>query len=171
MEKKEIIRAVSCILGGSLLQMFDGIGHGWAASVVAIIGLIIMLMGLNKFKTALDANGQSGVKLLVVAIILSLVGVVFGMIPLLGLVVASVFVLAAFVVELIGFLKLKSSESIGERGKSGVSLLLTAMILGILSGIFGLLPFAGKVFVSIFSIISILLIFYGWLRIQEGVME
>ncbi len=123
MEKKETIKSVTFILSGALLQMFNGIGDGWASSLAALFGMIIFFMGLKKLKSGVDEKGQAAVKLLIVSAILSMVGFVIDIIPLMGI-LASIVLLAAFIVELIGILKLKASASIGEAGKSGVTLVL-----------------------------------------------
>lgn len=117
-----------------------------------------------------DEAGQAGVKLLIVAAILSIIGFVFDIIPLFGI-VASIVLIAAFVVQLVGLFKLKASASIGEVGKSGITLLLVAMILAILESIFGLLPLVGGVIGSILAIAALILVFFGWIKIQEGLVE
>jgi hypothetical protein len=79
--------------------------------------------------------------------------------------------IVAFVIQLIGFIKLKGSESIGENGKSGVTLLIVSMILAILQSIFGLLPFAGAIIAGIISLVALILVFFGWLKIQDGLIS
>lgn len=170
MDKKETIKSVTFILSGALLQMFNGIGGGWASSLAAIFGMILFFMGLSKLKAGIDEAGQAGVKLLIVAAILSIIGFVFDIIPLFGI-VASIVLIAAFVVQLVGLFKLKASASIGEVGKSGITLLLVAMILAILESIFGLLPLVGGVIGSILAIAALILVFFGWIKIQEGLVE
>lgn len=170
MNKNETIKSVTFILSGALLQMFNGIGGGWAASLTSIFGLILFFMGLKKLQEGVDEAGQGGVKLLIISAIIGIVGLVFDLIPLMGI-VASVIFIGAFVVELIGFLKLKSSASIGEPGKSGVTLLIVAMALSVIQSIFGLIPFLGGIVGSIFAIASIVLVFFGWLKVQEGIIE
>ena len=72
---------------------------------------------------------------------------------------------------MVGLLKLKASTSIGESGKGGITLLLVAMILAILVSVFGLLPLIGSIVGSILSIVAIILVFFGWIKIQEGLLE
>ena len=169
-ENKETIKAVTFILSGALLQMFNGIGGGWASSLTAIFGMILFLMGLSKLKSGLDEAGKGGVKLLFIAAILSVIGFVFDIIPLMGI-VASIILMAAFIVELIGFLKLKASANIGEAGKSGITLLLIAMVLAVIVSIFGFVPLLGGIVGSILSLAALVLVFFGWIKIQEGLME
>jgi uncharacterized membrane protein len=170
MEKKETIKSVTYVIAGALLQMFNGIGGGWASSLTAIFGLVLFFIGLKKLKDGMDEAGQGAVKLLIIAAIMGVVGLVFDLIPLLGL-ISSIIFIAAFIVELIGFIKLKTSASIGEAGKGGVTLLIVAMTLAIVQSIFGLLPFVGGIIGSILSIVAIILVFFGWLKIQEGIID
>jgi hypothetical protein len=171
MEKKENIKSVTFVLSGSLLQMFNGIGGGFWSTMTAILGIVLFFIGLSRLKGGLDEAGKGAVKLLIIAAILSGVGFILKLIPVIGGVIASVFVLAAFVIQLIGYIKFKSSDSIGEIGKSGVTLLLVAMILAAFGALLGIVPFLGGIVVSIVSFIGLILLFLGWLRIQEGLME
>lgn len=171
MEKKETIKSVTFIIVGSLLQLYNGVSGGWASTVVAIFGFVLFLMGLNMLKNSLDENGQGAVKLLVIASILGIIGLVIDFIPLIGF-VSSIIYIVAFVIELVGFLKLKKSDSIGEVGKGGVTFLLIAMILAIVQAFFGLLPipFMG-ILTSILSIAALALVLFGWMKVQEGLVE
>ena len=168
--KKENVQSITFILSGSMLQMFNGVGANWTSTLAAIFGIILFFMGLKKLKDGLDEAGQGAVKMLNIAIIIGIVGLVIDLIPLMGL-VASIVFLVAFIFELIGFLKLKNSESIGEVGKSGVTLLLIAMGLAILNSIIGIVPFLGAVVGTVISLIALILVFFGWLKIQEGLLE
>ncbi len=168
--KKETIQSITFILSGSLLQMFNGVGSSWASTLAAIFGIILFFMGLKNLKDALDEAGQGAVKMLNISIIIGIVGLVIDLIPGLGL-FASVIFVVAFIFELIGFLKLKNSESIGEIGKSGVTFLLVAMVLAILTSIIGIIPFLGSIVGAVLSLAALIFVFFGWLKIQEGLIE
>lgn len=170
MEKKETIKSVTFIISGAILQMFNGIGGNWAASLIAIFGLVLFFMGLKKLSDGVDEAGKGAIKLLVISAIIGIVGLVFDIIPLLGIIAPIIFIVA-FVFQLIGFLKLKSSATIGEAGKSGITLLLIAMVLAILGSILGIVPALGSIVDSILSIIALILVFFGWLKIQEGIID
>ena len=167
--KKETIQSITFILAGSLLQMFNGVGTNWTSTLAAIFGIILFFIGLKKLKDGLDEAGQGAVKMLNIAIIISIIGLVIDLIPMMGL-VASIVFLVAFIFELLGFLKLKKSESIGEVGKSGVTYLIIAMLLGILTSIIGIVPFLGSVVGTVLSLIALIFVFFGWLKIQEGLI-
>lgn len=170
MEKKETIKSVTFILSGALLQIFNGIGGNWAASLTAIFGLILFFMGLKKLQEGVDEAGKGATKMLIISAILGIVGLVFDIIPLLGI-IASIIFIVAFVFELIGFLRLKTSDSIGEAGKGGVKLLVIAMILAIVQSVLGILPLVGGIIGTVISLVTIVLVFFGWLKIQEGIIE
>jgi len=169
MEKKETIKSVTFILAGMLLQIFNGIGSGFSANLIAIFGLILFLIGLNKLKNGLDPAGQGAVKMLFIGVIIGLVGTFFDLIPLMGL-IATILYIVAFVFELIGFIKLKESATIGEIGKSGAGQLVIALILLLVVCVFWLIPFVGGIFVSILSLIALFLAFNGWIKIQAGII-
>ena len=172
MEKKETNKAVTFILVGSLLGTFNGIGGGWASTITAIIGFILFFMGLKKLKMSLDETGQGGVKLLTIAAIIAIIGLVIDLIPLIGGMIAGIFYIVAFIIELLGFLKLKKSITIGELGAKGVGLIIISMILMIIEAIFGILPlpFVG-IICSILSIVALLLLLFGWIKVQEALVE
>ena len=153
------------------MQLYNGVSGGWASTVVAIFGFVLFLMGLNMLKNSLDENGQGAVKLLIIGSIIGIVGLVIDFIPLIGF-VSSLIYIVAFVIELVGILKLKKSDSFGETGKSGVTFLLIAMILAIVQSFFGLLPipFIG-ILSSILSIAALVLVLFGWMKVQEGLVE
>lgn len=168
--KKETIQSITFILSGSLLQMFNGVGSGWASTLAAIFGIIIFFMGLKKLKDGLDEIGQAAANLLNISIIIGIVGLVIDLVPGFGLFASIIFV-AAFIFELLGFLKLKKSGSIGEVGKSGVTFLLVAMGFAILASLIGIIPFLGAMVGSVFSLAALIFVFFGWLRVQEGLLE
>ncbi len=169
MKRNEAIQSVSFILCGALLQLFNGIGSGWASTLVAILGFILFYSGLSKLKTGLDANGQGAVRLLSIAAIIGAIASFVDLIPLMW-VFAGILYIGAFALELVGFLRLRGSESIGETGKSGAMLLLVAMPLAIIQALIGLIPFVGGFFASFFAVGALVLVLMGWLRVQEGVM-
>jgi hypothetical protein len=149
--------------------MFNGVGSSWAGTLAAIFGIIIFFMGLKKFKDGLDEIGQAAVGLLYISIIIGIVGLFIDLVPGLGLFASIIFVVA-FVFELLGFLKLKNSATIGEMGKSGVTFLLIAMGLAILSNLIGIIPFLGAAVGSVFSLAALIFVFFGWLRVQDGLI-
>jgi hypothetical protein len=161
--------AVTYILGGALLQLYAGIGTGWIALFIAIFGFAIFYLGLDKLKDGMDAVGQSAAKLLKIAAIIGVFSSLIDFIPLFGL-VASLGYIAAFVLELVAYVKLRDSRTIGSTGKSGATFLLIAMILAVLQALLGLLPFIGGYLAAPLGLAALMLVFFGWVRVQAGMI-
>ncbi len=169
MENKETIKSVTFIIAGALLQIFNGVGGGWAAPVVSIFGLILFFIGLKKLKDGLDPAGQRAVSMLIIAAIVGFVGLIIDLIPLVGW-LAIIILMLAFIIELVGFLRLKASETIGDKGKSGAGLLVISMVLVVIAALFWFIPVVGGIISSILSLAALFLVFYGWQRIQSGII-
>lgn len=170
MKQQTSSTAITYILGGALLQMYAGIGSGWMSVIIAIFGFVIFYIGLDKLKFGLDQTGQSAASMLKLAAIVGAISAFVDLIPLLGI-LASLGYTAAFVIELVGFLKLKNSDTVGVSGKSGASLLLIAMILAVVQSLIGLLPFVGGYLAAPLGLAALMLVFFGWIRVQEGLFE
>lgn len=155
------------ILIAILLHVYDGIGDTTMTAVAALIGLILYFVGLGKLKVSLDADGAKGVSRLKVAVILSLVAVIFGWIPLLGGIVAGILLAIAFLVELMGYSAMKRSVSLGVEGQRGAGKLCISMIVLLVASIIDLFPLTGMV-VGLISLIALWLIFQGWSGVLEG---
>lgn len=155
------------ILIAILLHVYDGIGDTTMTAVAALIGLILYFVGLGKLKVSLDADGAKGVSRLKVAVVLSLVAVIFGWIPLLGGIVAGILLAIAFLVELMGYSAMKRSVSLGVEGQRGAGKLCISMIVLLVASIIDLFPLTGMV-VGLISLIALWLIFQGWSGVLEG---
>ncbi len=164
---KEKIQSVTFTLVGSVLQLTS-------VALISVLGFVLLIVGLGKLKDNLDEAGASAVGLIRLGAILGAVGAVIGLIPLIGL-VGGIFGLVAFILEVVGYFKLKDSQSIGEVGKNGVNLILLAILVAIIGGIIGFfvsaIPVVGTIVTSIFAAGAIILMFLGWLKIQEGLIE
>ena len=165
------ITSVTFILIGNMLLTYDSIGEGWTALPTAIFGLILFFVGLSRLKTALDETGQNGVSKLIWAAILGIIATLFSYIPLVGGIPAGLLNLIAFILQIVGLLKLKNSATLGTTGASGVNYLLIAMVIMIVAGLFNIIPFAGGYIKSVISFIAFIIIPFGWLKIQEAIIE
>ncbi len=155
------------VLTGCLLTTFNNVGWGWVSTLVTIVGFIVFIIGLNNFKKELDQPGQSAIRLLFIAAILGLAGAAIAWIPIIGL-LSMILLLAAFVIQIIGYVKLKGSETIGKEGASGATLLLVSMIVLVAGGLFGIIPVIGRFAGPLFAIGGLALIVFGWLKVQKG---
>ena len=170
MDQKTIARSITLVLVGTLLTTFNSIGTGWAPTVTAIIGYVFFFQGLGIMKLYLDEPGKAAVKLLTTAVILGLIGTVLSLIPVIKI-VGSIVLLIAFVFEILGFLKLKASETIGVEGQKGVQFILVYIILVIVAVIIGIIPAIGSLFASVLSLIGLILLILGWIKVQEGLIK
>ncbi len=165
--KKQGIIAISMALAGSLLTTFNSVGRGWAASVITIIGFVIFLIGLNSLKKELDENGQNAVGLIFIAVIIGAAGALIGLIPLVGI-IGSIAIIVAFIMQLVGYTKLKTCSTIGEVGAKGAGQLVISMVMLLIGGVFSLIPGLGRFVGPIFFLVGLYLIVFGWMKIQQG---
>jgi len=161
-----------------MLITYSSIDGGWTANLIAIFGLIMFFIGLYRLGAFLDKKGKSGASLLIWAAILSLIASVFGLIPLVGVVPQKLFNFIAFILQLIGLLKLKRSATLGTLGASGVNYLLISIVLilvtNFLNFFFGIIsnivPFVDN-FIRLPALIAFVIIPFGWLKIQRALIE
>lgn len=169
MNKKEAIKSVTFILVGALLQFFNGIGSGWESTLISLFGIILFFVGLTQLKSQLDEAGNKGLRRLINSAILSIIAFIIDFIPLSGIIV-SLLLLAAFILQIMAYLKLKESKSIGIAGLNGINLLLGSVIIAALANFIRMFPLTG-ILVSLILIIALILSLFGWIKIQEGVLE
>ncbi|MBR5982725.1 MAG: hypothetical protein IK025_03250 [Bacteroidales bacterium] len=98
------------ILSGSLTAIATmGAVIGIACAVLSIIAYIFTLIAYSKLKASETFPGKDGAKLLFIGAIIALCCGVLGAIPFLG-VIGGIGVIAAMVLNIIGWLKIKNSE-------------------------------------------------------------
>lgn len=158
------------ILMAILLHVYDGIGDSMATHIVSLIGLVLYWVGLGTLKAGLDAKGLQGVSRLRIAVVLSMIAVLFGWIPLLGGIIAGILLLIAFFVEFMGYGALKQSASLGSEGQSGAGKLRLSMIVLLTGTFIGLFPLTGMV-VGLISLVALWLAFQGWKMILTGMED
>lgn len=171
MEKKDAIMAMGYILSGSLLQIFNGIDFGFISALIAMMGFGLYFYGLSNLKPLIDAHGQSAITLLSVGAVIGSIGALIDLIPFIGGIIAMVFYLIAFIVELIGLIQFKSSRTFGSTGKSGFNFLILGMVMISLQILMNIIPFIGSYIASIFTLLAIILILLGWLKVLEDLAE
>jgi hypothetical protein len=165
------ITSVTYILVGNMLTAYSGIGEGWSAKVIVFFGLILFFVGLIRLKSDLDEKGASGVSKLIWAAILGIIANIFSLIPIVGIIPAGITNLIAFILQLVGIVNLKHSEKLGKSRTIGANILLLALTLMILAGIFKIVPFVGGTIKTVLSFIAFVLIPFGWIKIQEAIVE
>jgi len=170
MRNNSVPSAVTYILSGSLLHLYGSVGSGWSANFIAIFGFVIFYLGLSKMQHNLDNIGWKAASILKWAAIIGFIAAFTDLIPLSGW-IASLGYITAFVIELVGLFKMRNSKLLNKGGKNGVTMLLIAIISSIVQAILGLIPFFGDWLAAPFSLAALLLIFFGWTHVQDGVIE
>jgi len=168
MNNKESFLSITYILSGSLLLVFNDITEGWMGKLLVIIGYIFYFIGLNKLISGVDEVGKKGAKDLKTGIILGIIAVIINYIPIIS-VISVFFYFGSFILQLIGLLKLKKSKSTGKVGAKGIKLIFIAVFIGIIQGIFSIIPFIGKSIVFAFAILYITFLILGWINVQRGI--
>lgn len=168
--KKDAITAITMILAGNLLATFNGISGGILSAITAIIGFIIFFMGLSKLKTHLDSAGKAGITLIFLGIAISILGLIIDLIPGIGGIIATIFYIAAYLLELFGFIRMKGTDSAGKQGKTGIGYIIISLILVLVGVVFMFFPF-GSWITGILSIFSLFLVVFGWIKVQAGFAE
>ena len=72
--------------------------------------------------------------------------------------------------QIIGLLNLKKGTHLGAKGSSGITLLLVAMGIMVLAGLFDLIPFIGGFVTAFIALVAFIITPFGWLRIQEALL-
>lgn len=168
MEQVTSLKSITYILSGSLLYTYNGIAGGWMSGLAAIFGFVLFIIGLNRIKTGLDSSGKSGVSLMSVGAIIGGISSLLDLVPMIGILSGIGFIIA-FLLLLLGLIRLNNSDAIGLIGQNGIVRLITAMVIAILGAFISLIPIFGNALASIFALIAMFLMVSGWLKVQEGI--
>lgn len=158
------------ILLACLLNCYHSVDSKISTSIAALIGLIIYLVGLGKLKKSLDTPGIKGASRLKIAVWLGIVGVIIGLIPLLGTIIAGILGIIAFIFEFLGYTSLMKSEPLHELGQNGAKTLRWSMIIMVIANIINFFPLTGLI-VGIITLIALFFIYKGWTNILFGLEQ
>jgi hypothetical protein len=170
MDIKSAAAATTYIICGDLIQLTGYVVNSWIGAITVIIGIVVLFNGLNRLKTVLDADGEKGVGLIRTSLIIALVGGVIDIIPFFGGFIAPTFYMIAFIVQILGYVRLRKSDSIGEVGKNGVPIMYASVVFAFLAVLFSILPVVGSTIGGLCSLAAMLCLVSAWLRIQEGIL-
>lgn len=148
-----------------LIGMWDrdfNVKLGWynwnyIGAVVAVAAFICIAVFKGRLASKLDAAGQSAFTLILVGSIIYAVASLFNIIPILSI-VGFIAAIAAWIVYLIGFIKLMGSKSFGQGNKGGMFLLIAHGV-----GILGFLP--------LFNVAALAGFAFGFLCLIDGLEE
>jgi hypothetical protein len=170
MDLKSAVQSTTYIVCGELLQLTGSVVNSWVGAITVIIGLVFFFNGLNRLRLILDADGQKGVGLLRMSAIVALVGGVLNLIPFFGGIISPTFFMIAFIVQIVGYMRLRKSDSIGDVGKSGIQMMYVSIVFAFLAVLFSILPLVGSYIGGLCSLVAIVCIVVGWLRLQAGIL-
>lgn len=137
-----------------------------------IYGLYVYYTGLQKFAPSLDAVGSAasknlsyGALLMMIAAGLDLIGV---FVPIIGSVVAVICLIAAFILNIMGYSSLQQSSSLNELGTAGAKQLFMGFIFAIIAGAIGWIPVIGWIAAFVLNILYWVYLFKGWGKIRAS---
>lgn len=159
------------ILIACLLHCYNVIDPKISTSIAALVGLVLYLIGLGKLTKSLDAVGMAGASKLKIAVWLGIVGAIFGIIPLLGAIIAGIFGIIAFIFEFLGYTSLMKSDPLHQQGRDGAKTLRLSMIIMVIAAIIGIIPLLGSTIAGIIAIVALWFIYQGWTKILFGLEQ
>lgn len=158
------------ILIACLLNCYHAVDPKIMTSITSLAGLIIYLIGLGKLKQSLDAEGMTGASRLKIAVWLGIVAAIFGIIPLLGTIIAGIIGIVAFIFEFLGYSSLMKSDPLHQLGRDGAKTLRISMIIMVIATLIGIFPLTGMV-VGIITLVALWFIYKGWTNILFGLEQ
>lgn len=164
--RNPVSKVASFMMIGSLVAFFDrfyNIPMGlmethWLAGLCGIAAFIYLCVWKGKLAVHLDEAGRSGMQLFFVGAILYAVATLFNFFPFvnfLGWIVA----VAAWVVVLIGYIKLMNSTSFGKSGNKPGMFMMIGHLVAILS------------FIPLFNLAALASVGFGWWMMISGLEE
>lgn len=164
-----VVGPVNAVSSG--ISMISGNGGGGGGvfniliSLAIIAGYVMFFLGLKDFRNVVNIQDRDAVQKLFTATIISIVGYVLGLIPVIGWLLKGICVIVSCIMMLIGYSSLRKSQSFPGLACDGASKLYTAMILSIIGAVIGFIPLVGGVIGGILDIIAFVMIIIGWKRI------
>ncbi len=135
-------------------------------AIATILGYILYLIGLGNFKNILSGTDSAAISRVWLAAILSIVGVIIGLIPVAGAIISTIIAIIAYILNVMAFSSLKNSVTFPAQAKSGASKLFTAYILYLIGGICTLTIVLAPVG-GILNLIAFIMILIGWNNIKN----
>lgn len=143
---------------------------GWLAKVFNILvvaGYTAFYLRIKDLSLLTDPNDAAAMKKLTTGVLLYILGIIIAEVKLIGWIVSPILLIIAFIFMMIAYSQLKKSETFPNR--DGFKLIFVAMILGIVAGVFALIPLAGAIIAGIISIVVLILVLCGWKKVAAPV--
>ncbi len=142
------------------------------AGIAAILGYVLYVLGLGNFKNILSGEDAAAVSKIWLAALLALAGsvitVVTSFIPGIAI-IGTIAAIAAYVLNLLGFMALKNSSTFPTMAKAGANKLFLAYILYLAGSIAAF--FLPSFIASIINLVALVMIILGWAAIKNANVE
>ena len=148
----------------------------WLFSLCAIAGYVLYMVGLGEMRTLVSASDSSAVgniRMAVILMIISMVIDLFGVRILFW--IGSILEIIAAIMMMVSFSKLRKSETMSEKARSGFSQLFVAMLLiiigvgiGIIFGWIPILGYVAKVLAWVAGAVGFIMTITGWTMVKNS---
>lgn len=142
------------------------------AGIAAILGYVLYVLDLGNFKNILSGEDAAAVSKIWLAALLALAGsvitVVTSFIPGIAI-IGTIAAIAAYVLNLLGFMALKNSSTFPTMAKAGANKLFLAYILYLAGSIAAF--FLPSFIASIINLVALVMIILGWAAIKNANVE
>ena len=145
---------------------------GWIvniANVCVAAGYIAFFIRLKDMQLLVDSTDDQFAKYLCNGVLIHILSIMLRFIPVVGWILGPIAIIVSCVLMLLGYNGLKKSETFP--GKDGMKMLFIAMIIGIVGGVFGIIPVVGTIIAGICFIIEFVMVILGWKKVAETVAE
>lgn len=138
------------------------------AGIASVLGYVLYVLGLGNFKNILAGEDAVAISKVWLAAILALAGSVITVLAVLlpGIgIIGTIAAIAAYVLNLLGFMALKNSQTFPVQAKAGASKLFLAYILYLIGAISAfILP---SFISSLINLVALVMILIGWANIKN----
>lgn len=141
-------------------------------SLGVIYGLYIYYKGLQLFAPALDAVGSAAAKNLSIGALLMLIATIFSaigiFIPIFAWLISALCMIAAFILNILGYSALQKSETLNELGTAGARQLFMGFVFAIIATVCMIIPVVGWIAAFVLNILYWVYLFKGWAKIRAS---
>ena len=134
--------------------------------VVVAAAPIVYLLGLYRFRNLLSERDASSVSKLIVAAYFLFAGVVIEFLPFGPDLLASICRLVAQILMLVGFGRLRRSESFPAKARRGAVMAFVATWLVVAGWLVGWIPMLGDILDFVLRLLALIFVLIGWGRIK-----
>ena len=145
---------------------------GWLvniANVCVAAGYIAFFIRLKDMQLLVNEADAPFAKYLCNGVLIHILAIMLRFIPAIGWILGPLAIIVSCVFMLLGYNGLKKSETFA--GKEGMKMLFIAMIIGIVGGVFGIIPVVGTIIAGICFIVEFVMVLLGWKKVAEPVAE